>query len=115
MSELILSSMSELFNYMSVKKLVVFRYLSETGNGAFGDYAASAALSTADCEKFEMSVKSVSTRDATEYEAKSYVMSDANSDCVYSVGFFTIPDAFQYMIKTVNQEQVLVIFQKYMV
>ena len=111
MSAVTLANISEIYNYTSVNKLIVFRYVSSVGNDVFGKYDESMLLTSSDVEKFEMDVSSVSITDAGENSAKQYVLHDVHSDCVYSISFFEIPPSYQFSI--INGSTV-VIYQKYM-
>jgi hypothetical protein len=108
------SNISEIYGYTNIEKLLVFRYLSNVGNAAFGDYNGSMQLGANDVDKFEMSVSNVTIQNESENSAKQYVIHDANSDCVYLVAFFEIPLSYQMGIMTISGKSTFVIYQKYL-
>lgn len=109
-----LTSISELFNHNDVKKLIVFRYLSENGNSKNNDYDQSNILSNSDVEKMNMDISNVNIQDESENIPKSFIVVDAVTGYIYNICFYEIPSSYTFSIKYINNVKHLIIYQKYL-
>ncbi len=113
--DITLKNISELFNHNDIQKLIVFRYLSENGNSKNANYEESNLLNNSDVEKIYMDILKVNIEDETENVPKSFILVDANSDCIYNISFYSIPLSYTFSIKNINNVKHLIIYQKYLI
>jgi len=109
-----LSTINELANYTNISKLIVFRFTSLNGNVYNENYNGSNTLDSVDLEKITMDVSKVEIKEVDENTPKSYLLYDANSDCIYTIAFYTIPETYSMNIMNIDNNNVFVIYQKYL-
>lgn len=112
--DITLTNISELFNHSNIKKLIVFRYLSENGNSKNNNYEESNLLNNDDVEKINIEVLNVNIVNETENIPKSFVIVDAVTTYIYSICFYEIPSSYTFAIKYINNVKHLIIYQKYL-
>ncbi len=112
--DITLANIEELFNHNDIKNLIVFRYVSVYGNSKNNNYEESNNLSNSDVEKINMEVLRVDIVDETENSPKSFVLVDANSECIYNISFYQIPSTYTMAIKYINNVKHLIIYQTHL-
>lgn len=109
-----LTSIDELFNHTDVKKLIVFRYLNENGNSKNNNYEESNLLGNNDVEKINIDILNVNIENESENIPKSFIIVDAVTNYIYNICFYEIPSSYTFVIKYINNEKHLIIYQKYL-
>ncbi len=109
-----LSTIGDFANYTNISKLIVFRFTSLNGNLCNENYDGVNLLGSDDLEKITMDVSKVEIVNGDENTPTSYLLYDANSDGIYTIAFYAIPETYSMNIMNIDNNNILVIYQTYL-